>query len=171
GMTTQAAFLDYDGDGDLDLFVMNNSLRSANTFGLRNSRDQQSKYGDRLYRNDGAHFNDVTLAAGIHGPEMAFGLGVVVADVNNDGRPDVYVSNDFFERDYLYVNRGDGTFDESLDPRMPPVTYYSMGLDVAAVADNGWPEVYTTDMLPEDERRLKLTGMYDSWDTYQAKIR
>jgi enediyne biosynthesis protein E4 len=169
GMTTQVAFLDYDGDGDLDLFVMNNSMRSANTFRLRVSRDQQSQYGDRLYRNDGTHFTDVTIAAGIHGPEMAFGLGVVVTDVNNDGRPDIYVANDFFERDYLYVNRGDGTFSERLDRQMPVVSFSSMGLDAADVDNDGWPDIYTTDMLPEDERRLKTTSQFDSWDAYQAK--
>ncbi|MFL5617528.1 MAG: VCBS repeat-containing protein [Gemmatimonadaceae bacterium] len=170
GMTTQAAFLDYDGDGDLDLFVMNNSLRSANTFGLHNSRDQQSKYGDRLYRNDGEHFTDVSIPAGIHGPEMAFGLGVVVADVNNDGRPDIYVANDFFERDYLYVNRGDGTFSEALDRQMPVISYSSMGMDAADVDNDGWPDVYTTDMLPDDERRLKTTTQFEGWDQYQAKV-
>ena len=170
GMTTQVAFLDYDGDGDLDLFVMNNSMRPANTFGLRISRDQQSQYGDRLYRNDGQHFTDVAISAGIHGPEMAFGLGVVVADVNNDGRPDIYVANDFFERDYLYVNRGDGTFSETLDRQMPVVSFSSMGLDVADVDNDGWPDVYTTDMLPEDERRLKTTTQFESWEQYQAKV-
>jgi hypothetical protein len=170
GMTTQAAFLDYDGDGDLDLFVMNNSLRSANTFGLHNSRDQQSAYGDRLYRNDGGHFTDVSIAAGIHGPEMAFGLGVVVTDVNDDGRPDIYVANDFFERDYLYVNRGDGTFSETLDRQMPVISFSSMGMDAADVDNDGWPDIYTTDMLPDDERRLKTTTQFESWEQYQAKV-
>jgi hypothetical protein len=170
GMTTQAAFLDYDGDGDLDLFVMNNSLRSANTFGLHNSRDQQAKYGDRLYRNDGGHFTDVSIAAGIHGPEMAFGLGVVVTDVNNDGRPDIYVANDFFERDYLYVNRGDGTFSETLDRQMPVISFSSMGMDAADVDNDGWPDIYTTDMLPEDERRRNTTTQFETWEQYQAKV-
>jgi hypothetical protein len=170
GMTTQAAFLDYDGDGDLDLFVMNNSLRSANSFGLRNSRLQATRYGDKLYRNDGAHFTDVTIAAGIYGPEMAFGLGVVVTDVNNDGRPDIYVANDFFERDYLYVNKGDGTFSETLDRQMPVISFSSMGLDAADVDNDGWPDVYTTDMLPDDERRLKTTTQFESWEQYQAKV-
>ena len=170
GMTTQAAFLDYDGDGDLDLFVMNNSLRSANTFGLRNSRDETSRYGDRLYRNDGAHFTDVSIAAGIHGPEMAFGLGVVVTDVNGDGRPDIYVANDFFERDYLYVNRGDGTFSDDIVEQMPVISFSSMGMDAADVDNDGWPDVYTTDMLPEDERRLKTTTQFDGWEAYQARV-
>jgi len=171
GMTTQAAFLDHDGDGDLDLFVMNNSLRSANSFALRNSRHLASKYGHRLYRNDGERFTDVTSVAGIHSPEMAFGLGVVVADVNNDARPDIYVANDFFERDYLYVNRGDGTFSEALDRQMPVVSFSSMGLDAADVDNDGWTDVYTTDMLPEGEHRLKTTTQFDGWDAYQARVR
>jgi hypothetical protein len=171
GMTTQVAFLDYDGDGDLDLFVMNNSLRAANTFGMQNSRELQSEYGDRLYRNDGGKFTDVTERAGIHGPEMAFGLGVVVADVNNDGRPDLYVANDFFERDYLYINRGDGTFSETLDRAMPVVSFSSMGMDAADIDNDGWTDVYTTDMLPEDERRLKTTSQFQSWEAYQAGVR
>jgi hypothetical protein len=91
--------------------------------------------------------------------------------VNRDGWPDVYVANDFFERDYLYVNRGDGTFAESLDRQMPVVSYFSMGLDVADVDNDGWPDVYTTDMLPEDEHRLKTMAAFEGWDVYQAKVR
>ena len=171
GYTTQATFFDYDGDGDLDLFVVNNSPRPANSFGLRNTRNTRDQYGAKLYRNDGGHFTDVTVAAGIHSPEMAFGLGVVVADVNNDGRPDIYVSHDFFERDYLYINKGDGTFSEALDQQMPVVSYFSMGLDVADLDNDGWPDVYTTDMLPEDEYRLKMTSQFEGWDVYQTKVR
>jgi hypothetical protein len=172
GWTTQSAFLDYDGDGDLDLFVVNNSPRSANSFNLRSSRDDRSEYGgERLYRNDGDHFSDVSAAAGIRGPEMAMGLGVAVGDVNGDGRPDIYVSNDFFERDYLYVNRGDGTFSEALDRQMPVISYFSMGLDIADLDNDGWPDVYTTDMLPEDEYRLKTTTQFESWEVYQTRVR
>ena len=172
GYSTQAVFFDYDGDGKLDLFVLNNSPRPENSFGLRNTRDVPSQYGGaKLYHNDGGHFTDVTVAAGIHSPEMAFGLGVVVADVNNDGRPDIYVSNDFFERDYLYINKGDGTFSEALDQQMPVVSYFSMGLDVADLDNDGWPDIYTTDMLPEDEYRLKTTSRFEEWSEYQAKVR
>jgi enediyne biosynthesis protein E4 len=172
GYSTQAAFLDYDRDGDLDLFVLNNSPRAVSSFGLRNTRDVRHPYGgDRLYRNDGGRFVDVSARAGIFGPEVAFGLGVVVADVNRDGWPDLYVANDFHERDYLYVNDRDGTFVESLERAMPVVSYFSMGLDIADVDDDGWPDVYTTDMLPEDELRLKTTSSFEGWDVYQAKLR
>ena len=91
--------------------------------------------------------------------------------MNRDGWPDIYVSNDFFERDYLYVNRGDGTFDERLDQQTAVLSFYSMGLDVGDVDDDGWPDVYTTDMLPEDEYRLKTVSSFEGWDTYTAKLR
>ena len=171
GWSTQAVFLDYDGDGDLDLFVLDNSPKPPTSFSTVNRRNTHFPYaGGHLYRNDGGHFTDVSEGAGIHAPEVAFGLGVVVADVNRDGWPDIYVSNDFFERDYLYVNRGDGTFSEALDTQMPVVSYFSMGLDVADVDNDGWPDVYTTDMLPSSEYRTKTTTNFESWGVYRAKI-
>ena len=177
GYSTQAVFFDYDHDGDLDLLVINNSPRPVSSFGLRNLRNVSVQYGGaKLYRNDGtgkggAHFTDVTEKAGIHSPEAAFGLGVVVADVDRDGWPDVYVSNDFFERDYLYINNRDGTFRDAIESEMPVLSYSSMGLDIADVDNDGWPDVYTTDMLPEDEARLKTTAAFDGWEVYQTKVR
>ena len=172
GYSTQAAFLDFDLDGDLDLFLVNNSPRPVSSFGVRNTRHMRDAYGGaKLYRNDLLRFTDVSSAARIHGPEIAFGLGVAVGDVNRDGLPDIYVSNDFFERDYLYVNVGNGIFFESADRRMPVLSYFSMGLDIGDLNNDGWPDVYTTDMLPEDEYRLKTTGMFEGWDVYQTKVR
>ncbi|HKN67712.1 MAG TPA: VCBS repeat-containing protein [Gemmatimonadaceae bacterium] len=177
GYSTQAVFFDYDHDGDLDLLVINNSPRPVSSFGLRNLRNVSVPYGGaKLYRNDGTgkggtHFTDVTEKAGIHSPEAAFGLGVVVADVDRDGWPDVYVSNDFFERDYLYINNHDGTFRDAIESEMPVLSYSSMGLDIADVDNDGWPDVYTTDMLPEDEARLKTTAAFDGWEVYQTKVR
>jgi enediyne biosynthesis protein E4 len=171
GYSTQAVFFDYDRDGDLDLFLIRNSPRPVSSFGLRNMRNvPDANGGARLYRNDGGHFTDVTAAAGIHSPEVAFGLGVVVADVNNDGWPDIYVSNDFFERDYLYINAKNGTFIDAIDQQMPVTSYFSMGLDVADIDNDGWPDVYTTDMLPEDEFRLKTTTQFEGWEAYQTKV-
>src|SRR5687767_5993759 len=172
GFSTQAAFLDYDRDGDLDLFLINNSPRPVSSFGTRNTRHVRDPWGGhKLYRNDGGRFTDVSAQAGIHGSEIGFGLGVAVGDVNRDGWPDVYVANDFFERDYLFVNGGDGTFDETLDRRTAAITYFSMGVDVADLDNDGWPDVYTTDMLPEDDYRFKLTAMFEGWDVYQTKVR
>ena len=171
GYTTQAVFFDQDRDGDLDLFLINNSPRPVSSFGLRNTRQvRDSLGGAKLYRNDKGHFTDVSVAAGIYGSEVGFGLGVVVADVNRDSWPDIYVSNDFFERDYLYLNNGDGTFAESLDKQMPYGSYFSMGLDIADIDNDGWPDIYTTDMMPEDEYRLRTTSSFEGWDVYQAKV-
>src|SRR5215208_1236281 len=172
GYSTQATFFDYDRDGNLDLFLLNNSFRPVNSFGLRNIRNVRDKLGGhKLFHNEGnGHFTDVSERAGIFGSEIAFGLGVVVSDVNRDGWPDVYVANDFFERDYLYINKRDGTFTESLDREMPSLSYFSMGLDIADINNDGWPDVYTTDMLPEDEYRLRTTSSFEGWDAYQAKV-
>jgi hypothetical protein len=173
GYSTQAAFFDYDRDGNLDLFLINNSFRPVNSFGIRNTRNVRDKFGGhKLFHNDGnGHFTDVSEKAGIFGGEIAFGLGLVVSDVNRDGWPDIYVANDFFERDYLYINNHDGTFDERLDREMPYLSYFSMGLDIADINNDGFPDIYTTDMLPEDEYRLRTTSSFEGWDAYQAKAR
>ncbi len=172
GYSTHAAFLDYDRDGDLDVYVLNNSFRPAGSFGLRNIRHvRDERGGDKLYRNDDGLFVDVSEEAGIYGSEIGFGLGVTVGDVNRDGWQDIYVSNDFFERDYLYINAGDGTFSESLVDKMPHTSLSSMGADMADVNNDGHPEIYVTDMLPESDRRLKTTTIYRSWDVYQAQLR
>src|SRR2546426_5381358 len=98
-------------------------------------------------------------------------LGVVVSDVNRDGWPDIYVANDFFERDYLYINKGDGTFAERLEQEMPYISLSSMGLDIADVNNDGWPDIYVVDMLPEDEHRLKTTTSFEDWHRLQAEVR
>jgi enediyne biosynthesis protein E4 len=172
GYSTHATFFDFDRDGDLDLFVLNNSPRPVSSFGLRNTRNERSLYGGhRLYRNDGERFTDVSAAAGIHAPENAFGLGLGVADVNRDGWPDLYVANDFFERDYLYLNDQKGGFIDAMESAMPVNSYFSMGMDIADADNDGWPDVYTTDMLPESEARLKTVASYEGYDVYQAKVR
>jgi hypothetical protein len=172
GYSTQAAFFDYDGDGDLDLFLIRNSPRPVSTLPVRNLRTTRHPLGGHeLYRNDGGHFVNVSEQAGIYGPEIGFGLGIAVADLNRDGRPDVYVANDFFERDYLYINKGDGTFDEVLERALPVSSYFSMGVDIADVDNDGWPDIYTSDMLPEDDYRLKTTSGFEPWELYRAKAR
>jgi hypothetical protein len=171
GYTTHAAFVDYDRDGDLDLFLINNSPRPVSSFGTRNTRNVRDQYGGhKLYRNDDGRFVDVSASAGIFGSEIGFGLGLGVSDVNRDGWPDIYVANDFFERDYLYLNKRDGTFDEVLDKQVTVNSYFSMGMDLGDVDNDGWPDVYTTDMLPEDEYRLRTMASFEGWDIYQAKV-
>ena len=172
GYSTQALFFDYDRDGDLDLFVINNSPRPVSSMALENTRTVRDPLGgDRLYRNDGGHFVDVSAAAGIYGSEIGLGLGVVVSDVNRDGWPDIYVANDFFERDYLYINKGDRTFAERLEQEMPYISLSSMGLDIADVNNDGWPDIYVVDMLPDDEHRLKTTTSFEDWHRLQAEVR
>ena len=172
GYSTQAVFFDYDRDGDLDLFVINNSPRPVASMPLKNTRNERDPLGGaKLYRNDAGHFVDVSAAAGIFGSEIGLGLGVVVSDVNRDGWPDIYVANDFFERDYLYINQGDGTFAERLEQELPYISLSSMGLDIGDVNNDGWPDIYVADMLPDDEHRLKTTSSFESWDRLQTDVR
>src|SRR5438046_6532545 len=172
GYSTQAVFFDYDRDGDLDLFLINNSPRPVASMPFNNTRNARDPLGGaKLYRNDGGHFVDVSAAAGIFGSEIGLGLGLVVSDVNRDGWPDIYVANDFFERDYLYINNGDGTFAERLEQEMPYISLSSMGLDIADVNNDGWPDIYVADMLPDDEHRLKTTTSFETWDRLQAELR
>ena len=169
--STHAAFFDYDRDGRLDMFLVNNSFRPVSSFGLRNIRHVRNALGGhKLFHNEGTRFVDVSAKAGIFGSEIGFGLGVAIGDVSGDGWPDIYVSNDFFERDYLYINNGDGTFAERLDEQMPSISMFSMGLDMADINNDGMLDLYVTDMLPEDNFRLKMTSQFEGWDVYQAKL-
>ena len=178
GTSTHAAFFDYDGDGDLDLYVLNNSFRPVTSFGLRNVRDERNERGgDRLYRNDGGEggagaprFVDVSEEAGVYGSEIAFGLGLSLGDLDDDGDLDLYVANDFFERDYLYRNEGDGTFTETLEDAMPTISLSSMGTDMADLTGDGAPEVFVVDMLPDDDDRLKQSSSYEGYNLYRAKL-
>jgi len=181
GYTTQASFFDYDGDGDLDCFIINNSPVPVNSLGYPHQRDLPANQwqvpenlkggGDHLYRNDNGHFVEVTLQAGIHGSLMSFGLGVTVGDFNGDHYPDIYVSNDFFERDYLYINQKNGTFKDELDDRVLHTSYASMGADLGDINNDGYPDLFTTDMLPADDYRLKTTLSFDDIDQYRLKER
>ncbi|MEO6837408.1 MAG: VCBS repeat-containing protein [Ginsengibacter sp.] len=172
GLSTQAVFFDFDHDGDLDCFILNNSYRPIESFGsnrdLRNIRSYDG--GQRLYRNDNGHFTDVSAQSHIFGSEIGFGLGVTVGDVNNDGWDDIYVSNDFFEKDYLYINQHDGTFKEVTNGALGHMSYASMGSDMVDFNNDGWLDIFTTDMLPEDDRRLKTTTKFDNYDPQNAKL-
>lgn len=178
--TTQVSFFDYDNDDDLDCFMINNSPIPINTLNNANRRDLPDAQwpianflkggGDHLFRNDNGHFTEVTKQAGIHGSLISFGLGASVGDVNNDGYPDVYVANDSYERDYLYINQKNGTFKDELEQRMEHTSFSSMGADIADINNDGYPEIFTTDMLPDDDYRLKTTGSFDNIDLFRSKL-
>jgi hypothetical protein len=172
GFSTHAAFFDYDKDGDLDMYLLNNSYQAIGSFNLRkNERPNRDPVGgDKLFRNDGGKFVDVSEAAGIYGSVIGFGLGVTVGDINKDGWLDIYVSNDFFERDYLYFNNGDGTFREDLEKCIRSVSAASMGADLADINNDAYPEIFVTDMLPEQEERIKTVTTFDSWDRYRLHV-
>ena len=173
GWSTHAGFFDYDLDGDLDCYVLNNSFRSVNSFDqYKNIRSTRHAFGgDRLYRNDGDSFVDVSEEAGIYGSEIAFGLGIALADFNLDGWTDIYVSNDFFERDYFYINNQDGTFSESLEKYLNHTSQFSMGTDAADLNNDGLTELYITDMLPESDYRLKTATSFMSNDVKEARLK
>jgi len=181
GYCTQATFFDYDGDGDLDMFLINNSPIPVNQLGFSNRRDLPEKDwpvgeflkggGDHLYRNNHGHFVEVTKEAGIHGSLISFGLGVSVGDINNDGYPDIYVSNDSYERDYLYINQKNGTFKDELENCMCHTSFSSMGADLADINNDGYLDLFTTDMLPVTKFREKTTGSYDNVDLFNSKLK
>ena len=169
GLTTHAAFFDYDNDGDLDAYILNNSFRPIGSFDLRKNLryTRDSLGGHKLLRNDNGHFTDVSAKAGILGSIIAFGLGVTVGDLDQDGWQDIYVSNDFFERDYLYHNNGDGTFSEVLEKEMRHISAASMGADMADINNDAYPDIFVTDMLPEQDTRIKTVTSFDSPDRFR----
>ena len=154
--STSAAFFDYDGDGDLDMYLLNEALHTEASFGNADIRKKRSyESGDKLFRNDNGKFVDVSEHAGIFGGANGYGLGIAISDFNLDGYPDIYICNDFHEDDYYYLNNGDGTFTESLKNHFGHTSRFSMGVDVADVNHDGFPDIMTLDMLPENEKVLK----------------
>ncbi len=155
--TTHATFLDYDRDGDLDVFLLNHSIRRFSNFLVEFVRMQRdSLAGDKLLRNDGGYFTDVSQQAGIISNPIGFGLSVVTSDINMDGWPDLYVSNDYIEDDYLYISQQDGTFAESIRQYLGHTSYSSMGADIADINRDGRPDIVTLDMLAEGNYRQKI---------------
>ncbi len=169
--TTSVSFFDYDNDGDLDMYLLNHAIHTQNSFGraaLRNKRSIES--GDKLLRNDGEKFVDVSEEAGIYGGGNGYGLGVATADFNNDGYTDIYVSNDFHEDDYYYVNNGDGTFSEELKKKFGHTSRFSMGSDVSDINHDGYVDILTLDMTPEDEKVLKASAGDETVDMLSMRI-
>ncbi len=171
GFSTQALFFDYDGDGDLDMYLLTHSPRPERESGPRRQRTPRHPWvGDHLYRNDGGHFVDVSDQAGIYGGGVRYGLGVVASDLNGDGCPDLYVANDFQEDDFLYLNNCDGTFTESIATAVGHTSHASMGVDAADLNNDGRPDLVVLDMLPEQERILKTSANAESFEVYLQKL-
>lgn len=172
GFSTQAAFFDYDLDGDLDMFLLNHSVHENGTF--RPRKDFLGTYhplsGDRFYRNDAGHFVDVTRETGINSTAIGYGLGIAISDINLDGYPDIYIGNDFHENDYLYINQHDGSFREEGEQRMMHSSQFSMGVDVADANNDANPEIISMDMLPEDPYILKRSLGEDAYDIFHYKV-
>ncbi|MFC3879363.1 VCBS repeat-containing protein [Algoriphagus namhaensis] len=173
GLSTHAVFFDYDKDGDLDLYLLNHSVKSPEVFAESEMRTKPDPKGDKLFRNKAAQgergFEDVTGSAGIYSSVLGFGLGVSIEDFNQDGWLDIYVSNDFTENDYLYLNQKDGTFTESLESLIANTSRYSMGNDAGDLNNDGLPEIFTTDMLPQNpEIWMKSVGE-DKQEVYDIK--
>ena len=175
GFTTQSAFFDFDHDGDLDCYILNQSQKpNANIVDTFNRNKYDSLAGDRLYRNDmktaAKKFTDVSAQAGISQSSLGYGLGLAVADINNDGWDDIYIGNDFHENDYYYVNNGNGTFTESGEKTFDHYSRFSMGNDVADYNNDGQLDLITVDMLPPDEKVLKTYGSDENPDIYKFKL-
>jgi hypothetical protein len=176
GFSTQAAFFDYDKDGDLDMFLINHSLHQYATGAVDNPgwrKESQPAFECKLFRNDWNEqlhhpvFTDVSAQAGIHSDVLTFGLGLAVSDLNNDGWPDIYVSNDFNEPDYLFMNNGNGTFTERLKDCMDQTSLYSMGNDAADFNNDGLIDLITLDMLPEDNHTQKMHSGAENFNKFQ----
>ena len=174
GYSTQAVFLDYDKDGDLDMYLVNYLLGNNTNAIFPRDRSGRSPANDRLYKNEGystakGHpvFTDVTLQAGIK--DDGFGLGVSVSDFNGDGWPDIYVADDFISNDLLWLNNHDGTFTNCISTALQHQSYSSMGADAADINNDGLPDLMTLDMMPEDNRRRKESFSFMNYDRYQAE--
>ncbi len=170
GYATQSAFFDYDKDGDLDCFIINHSVQKYSV-GVQDHPELRNQhnpaYANKLYRNDNGHFTDVTEGAGITSNVITFSLGIAISDFNNDGWPDVAVSNDFNEPDYMFINNRNGTFTEQLSKSMDETSLYSMGSDAADFNNDGLVDLLTLDMLPEDNKTIKMHSGQDNFDKFQ----
>jgi hypothetical protein len=173
GFSTQAVFFDYDGDGDLDMFLLNHSVHQSSNFAPR--KDFIGTYsplsGDRMYRNDGNNkFTDVTRESGINSSAISYGLGIAASDIDLDGWPDLYVGNDFHENDYLYINQHNGTFKDDLTNRIMHTSKFTMGVDVADINNDAYPDIISMDMLPYDPKILKSSLGDDDYNIFYLKI-
>lgn len=179
GFSTHATFFDYDKDGDLDAYILNNSNIPVSTLGFAHQREVRAQnwevpkifrgVGDMLLRNDDGKFVDVSEEAGIYGSLIGFGLGVMISDVNGDLYPDIYVSNDFYERDYLYINNQDGTFSEEIKNYVSHLSLSAMGIDMADINNDGNADIFITDMLPDSDQRVKSVMEFEGYNVFKLK--
>jgi len=167
-----AAFFDYDKDGDLDMYLLNQAVHSSSSYGPAALRYQPShESGDRLMENREGHFIDVSEKAGMLGGPIGYGLGLGIADFNNDGWDDIYVGNDFHEDDYYYLNNGDGTFSEQLKEHFSMVSRFSIGNDIADINGDGFVDIITLDILPEEEIIVKSSRSDDPVDLQKRRAK
>lgn len=180
GFSTHASFFDYDKDGDLDVYILNNSNIPVSSLGYAHQRDKRAQdwenvphifrgVGDMLLRNDDGKFVDVSEEAGIYGSLIGFGLGVMITDINNDLYPDIYISNDFYERDYLYINNQDGTFTEEIKKWTSHLSLSAMGVDIQDINNDGFSDIFITDMLPDPDQRIKSVMEFEGYDVFKLK--
>ena len=173
--SNQGYFFDYDRDGDLDMLLLNHNPKSLPVLNVASTKEFLKKddplMGIRLYQQENGHFNDVTVKAGISGSGLSYGLGIGISDLNDDGWPDFYVSNDYAVPDYLYINRKDGTFSDQLREQLGHTSHFSMGNDIADINNDGLQDIITLDMLPEDNRRQKLLLAPDNYDKFDLNVR
>lgn len=176
GFSTHSAFFDYDRDGDLDMYLLNHSVHSQLSYGNISLRYQtDSLAGDRLYQNQFSetgvsYFKNVTKEAGILSSQLGYGLGLGISDINRDGYPDIYVSNDFRENDYLYINQQDGTFSQQSEKSLAHTSRFSMGNEIADLNNDQWTDILTMDMLPRDEAVIKTSAGEDTYEVYKFKL-
>ncbi len=175
GLSTKAVFFDYDLDGDLDMYLLNHSVHPNLNYGKGSQRKLvDSLSGDRLYTNENGFYKDITASSGIFQGKSGYGLGLSIGDINNDGYPDVYVGNDFFENDYLYLNQQNGTFKEVIsenDLIMGHTTHYSMGNAISDINNDGFVDLLSVDMLPENLKTYKTSGLEYAYPIYNQYLK
>ena len=172
GLAVQANFFDFDKDGDLDCYLLNNSIRSVGNYDLiKNQREKSSETGNKFLRNDNGVFKDITKEVNVYSSAIGFGLGITVSDYNNDTWPDVFVSNDFFERDYFYVNQKNGSFNEKLTEQFKSISMGSMGADAADLNNDGYMDIMVTEMLPKSIQRQRTKTLFESWNKYDLSVK
>ncbi|WP_229209308.1 VCBS repeat-containing protein [Dyadobacter sediminis] len=170
--STQAAFFDYDNDGDLDMMLLNHSVKKIDNMELAKFRQETDELaGNKLFENRNNHFTEVTQKAGIHQYPLTFGLGMAIADVNQDGWQDIYVTNDYNEPDYLYINKKNGTFEDVTQQYFRHLAQFSMGIDIADFNNDGLPDIMSLDMLPEDNQRQKLLQLQENYESFELMMK